>query len=99
MNLARARIKISQNSVRRDGGYLVDLIAHVATGVATNPFLCAGALDFRAGAGDENRTHVSSLGSSCSTIELHPQEKKQGSSFVRLEELSTGDSLARRKIV
>src|SRR3569623_1648750 len=25
------------------------------------------------GAGDENRTHVSSLGSSCSTIELHPR--------------------------
>ena len=24
-------------------------------------------------AGDENRTHVSSLGSSCSTIELHPR--------------------------
>ena len=25
------------------------------------------------GAGDGNRTHVRSLGSSCSTIELHPQ--------------------------
>ena len=32
--------------------------------------------NFQSGAGDGNRTHVRSLGSSCSTIELHPRNSR-----------------------
>ena len=49
------------------------MVEHVLNFVLTVHNSKCKTLILQAGAGDGNRTHVSSLGSSCSTIELHPQ--------------------------
>jgi hypothetical protein len=58
--------------------------ANVVTHVSgTNCYLCLRIGHGMAGAGEGNRTLVVSLGSCCSTIELHPRTERYLSRFLR----------------